>query len=283
VNYRHAYHAGNFADVMKHAILARLLLNLTRKDAAFFVLDTHAGRGVYDLSAEAPGRTLEWKAGIGRIDASPLADPAAERLLEPYRAALAEVRLRHGESACPGSPLVARQFLRRQDRCLAIELHPQDYKALARLFSSDARVKALHLDGWTALHANIPPRERRGLVLIDPPYEAEGELTRLAAELVKAWTKWPTGQFAAWYPVKDVGPIDRFAGGLAASPMRKVLRLDLMIDDAGDATRLNGCGLVVVNPPFTLADEANILLPALAKRLARGAGAGYRCEQVVGE
>jgi 23S rRNA (adenine2030-N6)-methyltransferase len=282
MNYRHAYHAGNFADVMKHALLARLLAHLSAKETAYFVLDTHAGRGLYDLTAEAPERTQEWRGGIGRLDQGPLAPAGAEALLAPYRSALAQVRARHGATSYPGSPLLIRQFLRRQDRCLAVELNPRDHDALARLFVSDGRVKALHLDGWLALNANIPPKERRGLVLVDPPYEAEAELGRVVQALVKAWSKWPTGLYAAWYPIKDGKAVAALARSLSASPMRKVLRLEITVDEAGDRERLIGSGLVLVNPPFTLADEANVLLPALAARLARRAPA-YRVEWLAGE
>lgn len=282
MNYRHAYHAGNFADVMKHALVARILVHLLKKEAAFRVVDTHAGIGLYDLEGVEAGKTLEWQDGIGRLDDAPLA-AEAEALLEPYRAAIAAVRERFGAATYPGSPMLYWAMLRRQDRAILVERHPQDAATLAERFARDRRIKALTLDGWTALHAMIPPPERRGLVLIDPPFEAVGELDRLGEEMARAAAKWQTGIFAGWYPIKDMGPVDRFAEALAASGARKVLRLELMIDSPSDPNRLNGCGLVVINPPWLLKDEAEVLLPALADRLARGARAGFRAEWVVPE
>jgi 23S rRNA (adenine2030-N6)-methyltransferase len=192
MNYRHAFHAGNFADVMKHVLLVRVLVHLRRKESAFRAVDTHAGTGLYGLAAEEAERTQEWRGGVGQLD-KPFA-PDVEALIAPYRSVLEKVRERHG-AAYPGSPFVIRELLRPQDRAIFVELHPQDRQALSRRFARDRLVKVLHLDGWTALHALIPPKERRGLVLIDPPYEQPGELERLATEMAKALRKWPTGIF----------------------------------------------------------------------------------------
>jgi len=276
MNYRHVFHAGNFADVFKHILLVRILVYLCRKDAPFRFIDTHAGVGLYDLSGEEAGRTGEWRDGVARLD-EPL-DPAAEALIAPYRAMLGAVRERHDPHAYPGSPMVARELLRRQDRGVLVELHPADGAVLAERFNAVPNLKVLRLDGWTALHGLIPPKERRGLVLIDPPYEARDEFDRLAAQMARATAKWPTGVYAAWYPVKDALPIDRVARRLAESVTRPLLRLDLLIERPDDPARLNGCGLLVVNPPWTLREEAEILLPALAERLARQGYGAYRCE-----
>ncbi|CAH1656459.1 Ribosomal RNA large subunit methyltransferase J [Hyphomicrobiales bacterium] len=275
MNYRHGYHAGNFADVMKHVLLTRILAHLLKKEAAFRVIDTHAGVGLHDLDSEEAQRTGEWRDGIGRLD-EPFADDI-EALLQPYRQAVGAVRATN-PAAYPGSPMITRLMLRRQDRAIVVERHPEDAARLATLFLRDRQVKALELDGWTALHAMIPPKERRGLVLIDPPFEEVGELARLGREMLKAQTKWETGIFAGWYPIKDPADADRFAGDLAAGARTGTLRLELMIETRIDPTRLNGCGLVVINPPWKLAEEAEILLPALAERLARDGRAGFRCE-----
>ncbi|HYF55313.1 MAG TPA: 23S rRNA (adenine(2030)-N(6))-methyltransferase RlmJ [Salinarimonas sp.] len=275
MNYRHAFHAGNFADVMKHALLARLVDYLKRKDAPFRVIDTHAGIGLYDLGSDEATRTGEWANGIGRLD-EPFA-PAVEALLAPYREALAAVRARHGEQAYPGSPAVVRELLRPADRGIAVELHPDDHARLAERLAGAPTMRAMHLDGWTALHALVPPKERRGLVLVDPPFEIPGELERLSGEILKAARKWPTGIFAGWYPIKEPRAVDRALAPFASAP-RPVLRLELMIDRPDDPARLNGCGLVVVNPPWTLADEAGLLLPALAERLSRGGYGAFRCD-----
>lgn len=275
MNYRHAYHAGNFADVMKHVFLVRILCHLRRKEAPFRVIDTHAGLGLYDLAGEEADRTAEWRLGIGRLD-EPLGGQAGD-LVAPYRAAIDEIRARHGPHSYPGSPALIDALLRRGDRGVFVELHPEDVSVLSQRFHGGP-TKVLHLDGWTALHALIPPKERRGLVLIDPPYETPGELDRLATECLKAAAKWPTGIFAAWYPVKDRQATDRVAARLDRDSPRPGLRLELLVDEPNDPTRLNGSGLFVINPPWTLAEEAEAILPALAQRLARGRYGAYRCE-----
>ena len=276
MNYRHAFHAGNFADVMKHALLVRIIAYLQRKETAFRVIDTHAGIGLYALAASEAGRTGEWAGGIGRLDGA--FSPEVEEVLAPYRTVVADVRARHGESAYPGSPAILRKILRRQDRGVFVELHPADYKVLNQAFNEVANLKVLHLDGWTALHSLIPPKEKRGLVLIDPPYEEPDELERLGGELLAALRKWPTGIYAGWYPVKDLGPVDALAARLDRESPRPGLRLELLVDDPRDPTRLNGSGLFVLNPPWSLKDEAELLLPALAERLSRGGYGAYRCE-----
>jgi 23S rRNA (adenine2030-N6)-methyltransferase len=275
VNYRHAFHAGNFADVMKHVFLSRILVHLRLKPAPFRAIDTHAGTGLYDLAADEAERTQEWRGGVGRLD-EPFG-PEVEALIAPYRTILATVRARHGE-VYPGSPLIMRELMRPRDRAVFVELHPEDGAVLARRFRRDPPVKVLHLDGWTALHALIPAKERRGLVLVDPPYEEPGELERLAREMAKAVRKWPTGIFAGWYPVKDPRDIDGPAAILAGAAPGKALRLELMIDEPAAPDRLNGCGLFVLNPPWTLAVEAEAILLALAERLARDSYGGFRCE-----
>ena len=277
MNYRHAFHAGNFADVMKHALLVRILLHLQRKETPIRVIDTHAGIGLYDLAADEAERTGEWRDGFGRLE-EPFPAPA-ENLLAPYRAVVSGLRERFGPSTYPGSPAILRELLRSQDRGVLVELHPDDYAALSRRYNAVKTLKVLHLDGWTALHAFIPPKERRGLVLVDPPYEEPGELARLSVEFLKAVEKWPTGVYAGWYPIKDQRSADSGLGPLMRGlDDRPGLRLELLIDRADRPDRLNGCGLVLVNPPWRLRDEAEILLPALAERLARGRYGGFRCE-----
>jgi 23S rRNA (adenine2030-N6)-methyltransferase len=275
MNYRHAFHAGNFADVMKHALLVRILVYLQRKETPVRVIDTHAGVGLYDLTANEAERTGEWIDGVGRLDEA--FAPEVEELLAPYRKVVADVRARHGGTIYPGSPGILRELLRRQDRGVFVELHPADRAALSETFNAVANLKVLHLDGWTALHALIPPKERRGLVLIDPPYEQPNELERLGTELLEALEKWPTGVYAGWYPIKALEPVDTVMARLHAQSPRPGLRLELLVDDPADPTRLNGSGLFVLNPPWSLREEAEILLPALAERLSRGRYGGYRC------
>jgi 23S rRNA (adenine2030-N6)-methyltransferase len=276
MNYRHAFHAGNFADVMKHALLVRIIAYLQRKDTAFRAIDTHAGIGLYDLSASEAERTGEWADGIGRLEEA--FSPEVEEVLAPYRKVVADVRARHGASAYPGSPGILREVLRRQDRGVFVELHLADYRVLNQAFNAVTNLKVLHLDGWTALHSLIPPKEKRGLVLIDPPYEQPDELERLGSELLAALRKWPTGIYAGWYPVKDLEPVDALAARLDRESPRPGLRLELLVDDPRDPARLNGSGLFILNPPWSLKNEAEILLPALAERLSRSGYGAYRCE-----
>jgi 23S rRNA (adenine2030-N6)-methyltransferase len=276
MNYRHAFHAGNFADVMKHALLVRILLYLQRKEGALRVIDTHAGIGLYDLAADEAERTGEWRDGVGRLD-EPFA-PEVENLLSPYRRVLTGIRERYGATAYPGSPAIVRELLRRQDRGVLVELHPADHAVLAGRYNAVSNLKVMHLDGWTALHALVPPKEKRGIVLVDPSYEEQNELARLGEELLAAVGKWPTGVYAGWYPIKTLRPVDAVARRLDEASPRPILRLELLVDDPADETRLNGSGLFVVNPPWTLREEAERLLPALAERLSRQGYGAFRCE-----
>lgn len=276
MNYRHAYHAGNFADVMKHALLTRILVHLRKKPAPFRIIDSHAGIGLYDLAADEATKTGEWRSGIGLME-EPL-EPEAEGLLAPWRAILDAMRDRFGPDAYPGSPMVTREMLRPEDRAIFIEKHPDDIARLAGRFRRDANVKVVHLDGWLALGGFIPPKERRGLVLIDPPFEETDEFARCVDRLIRAQQRWATGIYALWYPVKHTAEIDRFAKALSEGLTSPTLRLELNIAPA-DGTRLAGSGLIVVNPPWTLAGEAEILLPALARRF----GGAFRIDHLVRE
>ena len=278
MNYRHAFHAGNFADVMKHALLVRILVHLRRKETPFRVVDTHAGIGFYDLEADEAARTGEWRGGVARIE-EPFA-PDVEDLLQPYRAVLAEVRARRGASVYPGSPAIIREMLRREDRVIFLEMHPEDGELLSERFNEVQNTKVMRLDGWVGLYGLIPPKERRGLVLIDPPYEEPDELARAVPRLARAVEKWPTGIFAFWYPIKDRRETDGFAAALRKSIGREALRLELLVDDPADRTRLNGSGLLMINPPWTLAADAEAMLPAMAERLARGGYGAYLCESL---
>lgn len=282
MNYRHAYHAGNFADVFKHAVLARLIDYLKRKDQAFRVIDTHAGTGLYDLSSQEAAKTGEWIDGAGRLVAASLPEPA-QALLEPY---LSIVRSHFADGALvsyPGSPAIARMLIRRQDRISLCELHPVDHEALAARFAGDFQVRVMHLDGWLVPGAHLPPKEKRGLVLIDPPFEQAGEFERLAEALAKGVKRWPGGMFALWYPIKDEAAVGRFVSGLKESGIGKLLRTELWVRGPGAGAGFRGSGLIIRNPPFTLAGELESILPALVELLAQGEGAGWRAEMLAGE
>ncbi|HEY5090170.1 MAG TPA: 23S rRNA (adenine(2030)-N(6))-methyltransferase RlmJ, partial [Polyangia bacterium] len=254
MNYRHGYHAGNFGDCVKHALLVWLLGALTRKPAPLFVLDTHAGAGAYDLLAGQAERTGEWHGGIGR-------------LLDDTPAVLADyVGLVRRLGLYPGSPVLARALLHPGDRMACCELHPEEYAALRRRFARDPIVGVHHRDAWEALGALLPPTERRGLVLIDPPFEAADEFDRLLTGLRTGYARFHAGVFAAWYPIKHRAPVRAFLTAIRESGMRDVLAAEVWLREPLDAARLNGSGLLVVNPPFRFAEEAPAILSALLDR-----------------
>lgn len=274
MNYRHAYHAGNFADVVKHAVLARIVEYLKQKDKAFRVIDTHAGIGLYDLSSSEAGKTGEWHGGIGRLIDAEL-DPRLEAFLAPYLDAVRAANPQGGLAHYPGSPFVARHLLRKQDRLSAIELHPQDAARLKAVFAGDIQVRVIELDGWLALGAHLPPKEKRGLVLVDPPFEQVGEFDRLLNGLSKAHQRWPGGIYALWYPIKDRDAVAGFRRGLAESGIPKILDIGFDTRLPGREPRLDGSGMVVVNPPFTLEEELRGALPALHGLLTEEPGAPW--------
>ncbi|MBB4301148.1 23S rRNA (adenine2030-N6)-methyltransferase [Rhodobium orientis] len=282
MNYRHAFHAGNFADVVKHATLARVLDYLKRKPAAFRVIDTHAGLGVYDLSSDEALRTGEWQGGIGRLIEAEIPENIAA-LLEPYFETIRDLNSDDAVAAYPGSPEIARRLTRRNDRLTLVELHPRDYEALFALYAGDRRIKAVELDGWLALGSFVPPKEKRGLVLVDPAFEETEEFATLADGLAKAHHRWPTGIYLLWYPIKDATKVRHFHEDIKASGIRRVLRAEFQVASGDKDGPLTGCGLLVVNPPYTLADELKLLLPWLQKTLATGPGAGHRLDWLVPE
>lgn len=282
MNYRHAFHAGNFADVLKHAVLCRILTHLQAKPAAFRVIDTHAGAGLYDLAGPEASRSGEWRDGIGRLRAAPL-DPALRALLSPYLDIVDALNPGGRLAVYPGSPALVQAMLRAQDRLVACELHPDAAAALAGRFRTDQRVRPVEIDGWTALTAYVPPKERRGLVLVDPPFEQPGEFTRLADGLVAAHRKWATGSFVLWYPIKDRREPDTLARRLQRSGIGKILRAELTVARLGETERLVGNGLILVNPPWLLEGELAKLLPALAELLSPAGSGGFRLDWLVSE
>jgi 23S rRNA (adenine2030-N6)-methyltransferase len=283
VNYRHVYHAGNFADVLKHVVLSLVIEHLKQKPAPFRVIDTHAGVGLYDLSGLEAGKTGEWRDGIGRlVAAEPLL--AVADLLRPYLGVVAELNAeaQAGTSGIltqyPGSPMLARRLLRAGDALVANELHPEDAASLKALFARDSQVKVLSLDGWQALRATLPPKERRGVVLIDPPFEEAGELDRLVRGVSDAVARFATGTLLLWYPIKDPRPIAAFHRAVAGLGLPKLSLVELMLRAAADADRLNGTGLVMLNAPFKLQAQLAVLMPFLTGVLRQGAGASWRFE-----
>ncbi len=282
MNYRHIYHAGNFADVLKHAVLSRLVVYMQKKDKAFRMLDTHAGIGLYDLSSEEAQKTGEWREGIGRLMAADLPPKAAD-LLSPYLSAIRELNTGTDLKLYPGSPKLARMLFRPQDRLSAMELHPEDYNRLSRLFEGDYQVRVTELDGWLALGAHLPPKEKRGIVLVDPPFEEEGEYEHLATGLAGAHRRFPGGTYCLWYPLKKGAPIKDFHRALQDLNIPKMLCVELTVCSDRETTGLNGSGLVIVNPPFTLKEEMHVMLPVLKEAMARDRFASQRAFWLRGE
>lgn len=282
MNYSHAFHAGNFADVLKHIILSRLVEYMKKKDAAFRVIDTHAGIGSYDLTGEIAKRSPEWKDGIGRLLAAELPQKAAP-LVAPYLDVIRAMNPGDRLETYPGSPLLVRKLLRSQDRLSALELHPEYAKRLGALFEGDIQVRVNELDGWLALNAHVPPKEKRGIVLVDPPFEEKGEFIRLVDGLMKAHGKFAGGVYALWYPLKDTRAVHDFISALRDCGIPKMLRAELSIRPASNPPRLHGTGMIIVNPPFTLEGELRILLPALAQLLGDTGEGRHKLEWLRGE
>ena len=277
--YRHQFHAGNFADVFKHALLARLLLALRRKDKPFLYLDTHAGAGLYDLEHPWAKKNAEYRAGIGRIFGSEDVPPLAAPYLEAVRAENPDGRLRR----YPGSPLIARGLLRAGDRAILSELNKKDCAQLEALFARDRRVVVRLMDGYQSLKAHLPPKERRGLVLIDSSFDRKHEFERLSEALRTAHERWATGVYAVWFPFMEPAAMRDFERRIAACGVRRILWLDLRLGEESTGERLDGCGMVVVNSPYGFAEEAASLLDWLRRVLgSKGKGRAH-CRVLVGE
>ena len=283
MNYRHAFHAGNFADVVKHAVLALLIERLKAKETAFRVIDTHAGVGLYDLAGDEARRTGEWERGVGRVYGRTARSAPDGICCGPISTRWRRRTTADALRFYPGSPWIARHLLRRQDRLTAVELHPEDAAALAERFAGDRQVKTIALDGWLALGSFVPPKERRGLVLVDPPFEEKDEFDRLLEGLRAAHRRWPGGIYALWYPVKDLYAIDRLRNGLAASGIPRLIRAELVVRDRSTPERFNGAGLVIANPPWQFEEVLGDLLRRLVPVLADGAGATAEIDRIAGE
>ncbi|MES2694928.1 MAG: 23S rRNA (adenine(2030)-N(6))-methyltransferase RlmJ [Verrucomicrobiota bacterium] len=288
MNYRHHFHAGNFADVMKHALLLQLVRALQKKEKGFLYLDTHAGRGRYDLERAATGDTLarkpEWPEGIGRLSAAEDAPPA----LRDYLALVREYdesrgNLDEGLRFYPGSPRLAKQLVRPQDRLALCEKHPEECEALRMEFGAESGVSVHDMDGYTALRAMLPPPERRALILIDPPFEAQDEFAQIAKGLAEGLRRFPSGVFAVWYPLTERARVEEFFMLVRQLRPPPALACELEIAGPQSALKMKGCGLLVLNPPWQFDREALPVLAYLAEKLAQAPGAHGRVEWVVGE
>jgi 23S rRNA (adenine2030-N6)-methyltransferase len=283
MNYRHAFHAGGFADVVKHIVLVRILLHLQEKQAAFRVIDTHAGAGLYDLAGEEARRGGEWLTGIARIMQARFSQSTAP-LLKSY---LDIIRAFNPDSSLlktyPGSPLIARALLRPQDRLTASEIESKAHQRLVDALRRDRQARVVELNGWIALPAFVPPKERRGLVLIDPPYERKDEFERLARGFAEAYAKWPTGSYLLWYPIKNRRVTEELARQVTqalgrARPAGKCLRLEFSVAPQTTEAGLTSAGLLIVNPPWTLTGELKAILPELEKPLGHGGAARFKLD-----
>ena len=268
MNYRHIFHAGNICDVVKHSVLTLMIEHLRGKEAPFCVLDTHAGIGIYDLHDPRAAKTDEAKDGVLK-----LLNAGRVPELAPFYAVLQKLNLGwDGKTSAdfryyPGSPLLATHLLRPQDRLVASELHPEDASELKRQLFPYKQAQAHHRDGYEALGAFLPPVEKRGLALIDPPFEEPNEFDRLSEALKNAYARWPQGIFMAWYPIKERPAIWRFHEMLIATEIPKILTAEFIYREENDHERLNGSGLILINPPWQMDEKLGQLFPALHEAL----------------
>ncbi|MCB1731578.1 MAG: 23S rRNA (adenine(2030)-N(6))-methyltransferase RlmJ [Pseudomonadales bacterium] len=277
LSYRHAFHAGNFADLIKHVVLVEILEHLVRKATPFEYIDTHAGAGLYDLHSAAALKLREYAGGIGRLQ--PQDYPEMARYFEVIQAFNAADEL----AFYPGSPAIAGYFLRPQDRAWLFELHPRDYELLRANLAGNRRMKVQCQDGFEGLQALLPPTSRRGLVLIDPSYEVKSDYDLVVDRLLAACRKFSHGIYALWYPVVERRRIDELETRIARSGIRNVQRFELGVAPDSAARGMTAAGMLVVNPPWKLLEKMAGLLPRLAPALAEEGGGSYKCEVLAGE
>lgn len=277
--YRHLFHAGNFADVFKHALLTRLVLALEKKDKPFFVLDTHAGIGRYDLTHEWALKNAEFRDGIAMVWGRKDVPDEFIPYLEAIRGENAGTALRF----YPGSPRIVRRLLRPVDRMVLVELNRKDCENLGGLFGGDPQVKVHLMDGYQSLKAFLPPKERRGLVFIDSSFDRAREFDRLTDALVEAHRRFASGVYALWYPLMEPLAMRAFERGIVASGIRKILQLEISVLPDGWSGGMRGCGMLVVNPPFGFEQEARSMLKWLQPVLSREDGGSQRVVWLAGE
>ncbi len=278
MNYRHIYHAGSFTDVVKHIILIALLNALSRKTTPFCYIDTHAGIGNYDLFSEFAKKTREYETGIEKI----IQQESPPELIKRYLDIVHRInnQLTHTQFSSlryyPGSPMIARTMLRPHDRMIVSELQRNDYETLRASFAGDKQVAVHHMDGFLGLKAHLPPDQRRGLILIDPPYENPDEFNRIAHALPIALKRFQTGIYAIWYPLKEMHTVQRFYRTLQENIQQPMLAIELTIyPDLPQ--HLNGCGMAIINPPFEFDATINAVLPWLWQALTINGQGSYRC------
>ena len=284
LSYRHGFHAGNFVDVHKHITLIMLLESLRKKETPFCYIDTHAGAGYYDLFSEFAQKNREFETGIGILWG--MSDVPA--IVDRYLDAVRKFNLRFQAHAkqphfYPGSPVIARQLLRSQDRMLLMELHNTEAPLLSEYFKNDKQVHIHHRDGFEALGGLVPPKEKRGLVLIDPAYEVRNEFERLTESVIEAWNKWPTGIYAIWYPLQKKQPIPKFQYDLRKANIKKIFLHEFSVIPDTGPNRLGGTGMIIINPPWQFDDQIGEVIDWLALKLDRGSHTPARSEWLVTE
>ncbi len=277
LSYRHSFHAGNFADVIKHVVIVEILEYLSKKDKAFEYIDSHAGAGLFSLQSDHAEKLHEYTNGIGKLNAQDW----------PELALYFEIINSFNETGSfvyyPGSPLIARHFLRSQDRAWLYELHPTDFDLLKSNIGSDRQIRVKQEDGYKGLLSLLPPLSRRGLVLIDPPYEVKTDYQQVVNTVVLAHKKFSTGTYAIWYPVVDRSRIDQLEKNFIDSGIKNIQRFELAIAPDSHASGMTSSGMIVINPPWTLMKKMNQLLPKLVARLADDKDAYFKCDVLVGE
>ncbi len=277
LSYRHSYHAGNFADVLKHIVVIEILGYLTRKDSPFDYFDSHAGAGLYDLGAEHATRLQEYTEGIGKLNAKDWPELAG------YFSILKQYNPGSDLHYYPGSPLIAMQYLRKRDRAWLFEMHPTDHDLLQRNIAADPRVRVMHEDGYPGLLALLPPLSRRGLILLDPSYEIKTDYKQVFETVNLACKKFATATYAVWYPVVERKRIDQLVSKFRNSGIKKIQRYELSVTADSRGRGMSGAGMIVVNPPWPLLEKMSRLLPRLVKALGQDEGAGFKSEVLVGE
>ncbi len=277
MNYRHGYHAGNFTDVVKHVCLVAIILSLQKKTTPFCYLDTHAGTGIYDLFSTEAQKSKEYLNGVEKI----IQQPDPPEIVQTYLHSVHHVNSRYSGTKVaalnyyPGSPLLARELLRADDRMIACELHAEEYRTLKNTFANDRQVAVHHTDGFLGLKAFLPPNEKRGFILIDPPYENPDEFTRIAHSLHPALKRFGSGVYAIWYPIKEKPQLERFYRALKTDIEQEILAAELTIfPDLPN--HLNGTGLVIINPPWQLDKTLNNLMPWLWNALTINKQGSFR-------
>ncbi|WP_076590273.1 23S rRNA (adenine(2030)-N(6))-methyltransferase RlmJ [Vibrio ostreicida] len=278
LSYRHSFHAGNHADVVKHIVQSLILNALKEKDKPFVYHDTHSGVGRYDLTHEWAEKTSEYKQGIARLWGASELPPDITSYLNAIKALNSTDCLRY----YPGSPRVARAHLRPQDRMVLTELHPSDFPLLEQEFHRDRQVSLYKEDGFKRLKASLPPKERRGLVLIDPPYELAREYRDVVQAIHQAHKRWATGIYAIWYPVVNRCDIEDMLKGLEGLGIRKILQIELGVSPDTNERGMTASGMIVINPPWKLESQMQDILPLLKQSIAPASG-HFKIEWVVPE